>query len=141
MNAAGVPDGYRTVAPYLVVKEAEPLLEFMTAAFDADERMRMPAPDGGISHAEVTIGDSVVMVGSASEQWTPSRATIHLYVEDCDATYAAALKAGATSIREPTDESYGDRMAGVEDPSGTTWWMATRVENLSPDEMARRSEQ
>ena len=113
----------------------------MTAAFDGNVRMRMDGPDGGVAHAEVVIGDSVVMVGGADGESAPTSASIHLYVSDCDATYARALQAGATSVSEPEDQFYGDRMAGVRDPSGTTWWLATRFETLTPEEMARRSEE
>lgn len=136
-----IPEGYRTVTPYLVVEGAERLLDFVKEAFGAAERMRMPGPNGTIGHAEVTIGDSVVMLADGSDQWPARPGTIHLYVEDSDATYERALAAGATSVREPRTEFYGDRMAGVTDPAGNEWWIATHVEDVSPEEMARRSAQ
>jgi PhnB protein len=134
-----VPEGYRTVTPYLIVGNAARLLDFLSPAFGAEERMRMPGPNETIGHAEVTIGDSVVMVADANEQFPPRTGTIHLYVEDCDDTYARAVAAGGTSVREPTTEFYGDRMAGVDDPFGNQWWIATHVEDVSPEEMQRRS--
>ena len=93
------------------------------------------------AHAEVRIGDSVVMVGEASADWPPMPAVIHLYQTDADATYRRALDSGATSLREPTNEFYGDRMAGVKDPLGNVWWIATHVEDIPPDEMAQRAEE
>jgi PhnB protein len=134
-----VPEGYRTVTPYLIVGNATRLLDFLAQAFGAHERMRMPGPNETIGHAEVTIGDSVVMVADANEQFPTRTGTIHLYVEDCDDTYSRALEAGGTSAREPTTEFYGDRMAGVDDPFGNQWWIATHVEDVSPEEMQRRS--
>jgi PhnB protein len=134
-----VPDGYRTVTPYLIVGNAARLLDFLAQAFGANERMRMPGPNETIGHAEVTIGDSVVMVADANEQFSPRTGTIHLYVEDCDDTHARAVAAGGTSVREPTTEFYGDRMAGVDDPFGNQWWIATHVEDVSSEEMQRRS--
>jgi PhnB protein len=134
-----VPEGYHSVTPYLTVDGAAKLIEFMERAFGAEERGRMPGPKGTIGHAEVTIGDSAVMVGDAGDQWPVRTGNLHLYVSDCDDTYQRALAAGATSVREPTTEFYGDRMAGVDDPFGNRWWIATRVEDVPPDEMARRA--
>ncbi len=136
---AKVPEGYHSVTPYLIVEGAADLLEFMKQAFGAEERMRMDASDGSVAHAEVEIGDSVVMVGGASERWPASPGTIHLYVDDCEATYAKALEAGATSEQEPEDQFYGDRMAGVRDAFGNMWWIAARVEDVAPDELEKRA--
>ena len=141
MSENAVPNGYQAVTPYLIVEEADKLLDFIRDAFGAKERLRMPAEDGTISHAETVIGDSVVMVGGSAEGAVPTRACVHLYLADCDAAYQAALTAGGESVQEPQDQFYGDRTAGVKDPSGTTWWLATRVENLSPEEMRRRAEE
>lgn len=134
-----IPDGYPTVTPYLVVEGATRVLDFLAAAFDAKERTRMEGPNGTIGHAEVTIGDSLIMVGDAGSEFPARPGTLHLYVEDCDATYERALAAGATSERPPEDQFYGDRMAGVNDSAGNQWWIATHVEDVSPDEMARRA--
>lgn len=134
-----IPEGYASVTPYLIVDGAARLLDFVKAAFDAKERVRMPGPGDTVGHAEVTIGDSVIMLADGGEQSSPRRGTLHLYVEDCDASYQRALDAGATSERAPEDQFYGDRMAGVNDPTGNQWWIATHVEDVSPEEMARRS--
>jgi len=140
MAVKAIPDGYHSVTPYLTVKGADTLLDFVKKAFDADETLRMPRADGTIAHAEVRIGDSLVMVGDATREAPPTPAAIHLYVEDSDAAYKRAIEAGGTSLREPTDEFYGDRMAGVRDTVGNVWWIATHMEDLSPEELARRSQ-
>ena len=135
-----VPDGYRTVTPYLVVGDVPRLIQFLEQAFGATELMRTPRPDGtGVMHAEVQIGDSRVMLGEAPATSPPMPGCIHLYVVDTDALYHLALQAGATSLREPANQFYGDRVAGVQDPLGNQWWIATRVENLSPVEIALRA--
>ena len=100
----------------------------------------MPGPDGRIMHAQVTIGDSVVMMGEPSGEFKPMPGSIYLYVNDTDAVYKRALEAGATSFMEPADQFYGDRNAGVKDPSGNIWFIATRKEDVPPDELARRAE-
>jgi PhnB protein len=134
-----IPDGYHSVTPYLVVRGASRLLDFVKQAFAAEETERMPRADGSIGHAEVRIGDSVVMLGDATEQFSPMPGMIHMYVEDCEATYRRALNAGATSLQEPADQFYGDRMAGVRDPVGNSWWIATHVEDVSEEELSRRA--
>jgi PhnB protein len=134
-----IPDGYRTVTPYLVVRDVPRLIDFLCQAFGATERMRTPRPDGSIMHAEVTIGDSRIMMGEPEGATPLMPACVHLYAVDTDALYHLALQAGATSLREPADQFYGERMAGVQDPVGNQWWIATRTENLSPEELARRA--
>jgi PhnB protein len=138
MTANPIPEGYGSVTPYLLVDDAGGLLDFVKAAFDADERLRMPNADGTVAHAEVAIGDSIVMMGDAGEEWPAMPAFIYLYVEDCDETYARALAAGATSVREPADQFYGDRTSTVRDPVGNLWGIATHVEDIVEEEMARR---
>lgn len=140
MAVKPIPDGYHSVTPYLTVEGADALLDFVSQAFSAEETVRMARPDGSIQHAEVRIGDSPVMLGEPAEQWEASPATIHLYVEDCDATYRRALEAGGTSLQEPTNQFYGDRMGGVRDPAGNSWWIATHIEDVPDDEMARRAD-
>jgi uncharacterized glyoxalase superfamily protein PhnB len=134
-----IPDGYHTVTPYLVVRDVPRLIEFLRQAFGATELIRAARPDGSIMHAEVAIGDSRVMMGEASATTPPMPGSVHLYVVDTDALYHLALQAGATSLREPTDQFYGDRMAGVLDPVGNQWWIATHTEDVPPAEMARRA--
>jgi PhnB protein len=117
---------YRTVTPYLIVNDVARLIEFLTTAFGAKERMRVPRGDGSIMHAEVAIGDSIVMMGEPTEQFGAMPAGIFLRVEDCDAAYRAALAAGATSVSEPADQPHaGERYGGVKDPCGNIWWPAT----------------
>jgi PhnB protein len=135
-----IPKGYHTVTPVLTVHGAAKLLEFLTQAFDAKETYRLPGPNGEVMHAEVKIGDSMVMVGEATDQWKPMPATIALYVEDTDAWYKRALQAGATSVREPSDQFYGDRSAGVKDSAGNQWWIHTHIEDVPPEELQKRAE-
>ena len=134
-----VPDGYHTVTPYLKVEGVAELIDFLKQAFDAVETERLPGPDGKVGHAEVRIGDSVVMMGETSDG-NPMPAMIYLYLEDVDAAYKRALEAGATSLMEPADQFYGDRSGGVKDAFGNFWWVATRKEDLSPEELRRRAE-
>ena len=118
---------YRTVTPYLVVPNADDELTFLKAAFDATEVECHRNQDNSVMHAEVEIGDSLVMLGQAGGQWTPRTAAIYLWVKDVDATYAKALAAGATSESKPEDKPYGHRNAGVVDQNGVTWWIGAPV--------------
>jgi PhnB protein len=139
MAVTPIPEGYHTVTPYLVVQGVAKLIDFLKRAFDAQELMRMPRPDGTILHAEVKIGDSIVMMGEATGEHKPMPGS-NLYVADTDATYKRALQAGASSTMEPADQFYGDRNAGVVDPVGNHWWIATHIEDVPPEELARRAE-
>jgi len=132
------PEGYHTVTPYLIVPGAAEFIEFMKLAFVAQERERFPTPDGKIMHAEVKIGDSVIMLSDSSAEFEPTRSSIHLYVDDVDATYKRAMQQGGESLREPQDQFYGDRSAGIKDRFGNQWWLATHIEYVSPDEMQKR---
>lgn len=140
MAVKPIPDGYHTVTPVLTVHNAAKLIEFLKQAFDAKEVYRLAGPDGTVMHAEVNIGDSMVMVGEATDQWKPTSATIALYVENADAWYGRAIRAGATSVREPADQFYGDRSAGVKDFAGNHWWIHTRIEDVPPEELKKRAE-
>ena len=137
-KAKPIPQGYHSITPILIVEEAPRFIDFLKQAFRAEERERFVAPDGRVSHAEVRIGDSVVMMSDANDEWKQMPARIQVYTEDTDAAYRRALEAGATSLREPADQSYGDRTAGVKDPFGNLWWISTHVEDVSPEEMQRR---
>lgn len=139
MAVKPVPEGYHTVCPYLTVSDATAQLEFVQRAFGARVVENMKGPDGRIMHADVIIGDSHVMMGQASPEWAPTQGSIHLYVPDCDAVYRAAMAAGASSIREPANQFYGDRSGGVRDTNGNQWWMSTHVEDVSKEEMERRA--
>jgi PhnB protein len=132
-----VPEGYHTVSPYLVVPGVAKLIEFAKQAFDAKEVYVSKRPDGTVMHAEIKIGDSILMMGESAEgKHFP--AMLHLYMEDVDGVYARAIEAGAKSIRVPADQPYGDRSGGVEDASGNQWWISTHVEDVSSEEMERR---
>ncbi len=140
MPVKPIPDGYHSVTPYVVVQAAAKLIDFMKQAFDAQEIERMQQPDGVIMHAEVKIGDSIIMLSDARGDFKPMPCAMYLYVNDTDAIYKRALLAGATSIMEPANKFYGDRNAGVIDPSDNMWWIATHVEDVSPDELMRRAQ-
>lgn len=133
-----VPDGYRTVTPFLVVNDGARMIEFLQAAFSAVVRHRMDAPDGTLAHAELKVGDSMIMMGQGSAEWPSMPCMIYLYVPDCDAVYHNALAAGGESLEAPTNQFYGDRNARVKDPSGNQWCIGTHVEDVEPDEMTRR---
>jgi uncharacterized glyoxalase superfamily protein PhnB len=136
-----IPEGYHTVTPHLIVQGAPKLLDFLKQAFDAKEKYSLTGPDGAIMHAEVKIGDSMVMIGEAMGEWKAMPASIALYTDNADALYKRALEAGATSIREPADQFYGDRSGGVKDPAGNHWWIATHIEDVPPDELKKRAEE
>jgi PhnB protein len=141
-----IPEGYPRVTPYLCVDGAASAIEFYVRVFGASERMRMPAPEGKIGHAEIELGDSVIMLsdehpemgvlGPKSIGGTP--VTISVYVEDVDAVVEEALAAGATSLRAVEEQFYGDRSGQFEDPFGHRWSVATHVEDVPPDEMEKR---
>lgn len=133
-----IPEGYHTVTSYLVADEAARLLSFLEAAFDAKVLFRSLRENGEIGHAEVQIGDSRLMLSGTQPQWPALPCALYLYVEDCDALYAKAIAAGAKSIMEPANMFYGDRHGGVIDPSGNQWWIATHIEDVSHEEIARR---
>ena len=127
MSVAYKPEGYTSVAPYLVVDGAVRTINFLTRVFGATELRRYPTPDGRILHAEVRIGDTVVMVADGNAGWPPIGAHVHVYVPDVDATYQRALQAGAMSVQEPKKKDDADKRGGVKDAGGTTWWIATQV--------------
>ncbi|HVL67471.1 MAG TPA: VOC family protein [Vicinamibacterales bacterium] len=138
MSAKPIPEGFTAVTPYLIVGDGNRLLDFVKTAFGAEIHGVFRDPGGRLMHADFTIGGAHVMVGEASEQVPEKLGSIHLYVPDVDATYAAALAAGATSVYEPTTHFYGDRGSGVVDPVGVTWWISTHVEDVTAEEMERR---
>jgi PhnB protein len=139
-NVKKIPEGYHAVTPYLVVRDADALMQFTIDAFGAKEKVRMPGPDGKLAHGEVEIGGSVVMMGSPMNGQDFMPAMIYLYVPDTDATYKKALGAGATSLEEPNDAFYGDRRAGVKDSQGNQWFIATHQEDPTPEQMQERME-
>jgi len=140
MAVKPIPDNHHTVTPYLIIQGVGELIDFMKQAFEAKEIERVAQPDGTIMHAEVKIGDSIIMMGEVRSPWEPKPGSLYLYVKDTDATYKRALEAGATSVTEPADQFYGDRNAGVKDPVGNFWWIATHIEDVAPEELKRRAE-
>ncbi|NEE00432.1 VOC family protein [Phytoactinopolyspora halotolerans] len=143
-----IPNTYRRVTPCLVVDGATKALDFYAEVFGATERMRFPGPDGTIAHAEIEIGDSVLIVEDASPMMgtqAPPAGGLSgtpcfqfIYVEDVDATVARAVELGATLKREPQDQFYGDRDGYIVDPFGHSWTVATHMEDVSEEEMGRR---
>jgi len=133
-----ISNGYHTVTPFLTVKGAAELLEFVKQAFGATVVEKLDSPDGSLAHASVKIGDSRVMLGEVMGDCPPMTAANYLYVKDADVTYRRALKAGATSVTKPANQFWGDRQGGVKDQCGNLWWIATHIENVSPAEMKKR---
>ncbi len=129
-GASHVPEGLRTVTPYLHPRGAARMIGFLKQAFGAEEAARAESPDGTIVHAKVRIGDSILEMGEAHGPYQPMPCAIHLYVSDTDAVYQRALRAGASSIEEPVDKPYGDRSAGVADPFGNQWFIATHIKDV-----------
>jgi len=148
MAVRHVPEGYRTVTPYLIVRGASDAIDFYTRAFGASEIMRFAAPDGKIGHAELQIGDSRVMLADehpdrgyrSPQSWGGSGTGIMLYLEDVDEVFNRALKAGAKALDPVKDQFYGDRSGTLLDPFGHWWTVATHVEDVPQDEMERRAQ-
>ena len=134
-----VPEGYHTVTTWIISRDTAQLLDFVREAFGAEEIARVHNKDGTIGHAEFRIGDSVVMAFDAKEEWPDTPSFFRLYFEDGDAVYRRALEAGATSVTEMTELFFGDRVGRVRDPQGNLWWIQTRLEDVDPEEMARRA--
>lgn len=147
MAVQPVPDGYHTVSPYLAVEDAATAIDYYKKAFGATERVRMEAPDGKIGHAELEIGDSIVMLADPSPQASTkpphelggTSAGVFLYVEDVDAVVKRAVDAGASVTMEVADQFWGDRFGTVTDPFGHTWSVATHIEDVPPAEMGERA--
>jgi PhnB protein len=145
-NVKPIPEGYHSITPYLFIKGAAAAIEFYKKVFGATERMRMPGPDGRIMHAELKIGDSVVMLsdenpqmGALSPQTIGGTGSgVNVYVADVDAATAKAVDLGAQLVRPVKDQFYGDRSGSIIDPFGHLWSVATHVEDVAPEEMQRR---
>ena len=142
-----IPDGYPRVSPYLSVDGGSAAIDFYREVFGASERVRMHAPDGRVGHAELQIGDSLIMLSDESPEMGQlgprtvggSPVTISVYVEDVDDVFDRAVKAGATALRPVEDQFYGDRSGQFEDPFGHRWSVATHVEDVDPEEMGKRA--
>ncbi len=142
-----IPTGYHTVTPYLIVRDAASALAFYQRAFGATELLRMAGPQGKVMHAEIKIGNSIIMLGEETPEMgahSPqsiggSPVSLFVYVKDVDAVFAQAVSAGAKELRAVKDQFYGDRTGGVMDPYGHLWYLATHIEDVSPDELQRRA--
>jgi PhnB protein len=133
------PSDTQGVIPYLIVPDAERELAFVKEVFGAKEKHVFRDPGGRVVHAQVAIGDSTVMMAQANEQWPSLPAAIYLYVPDVDAAYGRALATGAVSLMQPADKYWGDRDGGAKDSNGVQWWIATHIEDVSSEELARRA--
>ncbi|MCU0702420.1 MAG: VOC family protein [Fimbriiglobus sp.] len=148
MSVPFTPSGYHSITPYLIARDAAAAIAFYQKAFGAEEVVRLSMPDGSIAHAEIKIGDSLVMLGEESPAWgtqsplalngTP--AGLMIYVPDADAAFTQAVAAGATVDRPVEDQFWGDRTGSVYDPFGHKWTLSTHIEDVSPEEMKRRME-
>jgi PhnB protein len=142
-----VPNGYHNVTPYLIVDGAAKAIDFYKKVFGATEKMRMPSPGGKVGHAELTLGDSMIMLADehpemgarAPHAYGGSAVSLMLYVPDVDATVATAIAGGAKVVRKVENQFYGDRMGTIDDPFGHRWYVATHVEDVPPEEMAKRA--
>jgi PhnB protein len=119
-----IPEGYQRIMPYLIVKEAAAFIDFMKEVFGAEEKMKMMRDEETIMHAEIVIGESVIMIADATEQYAPRPAGLFIYVAHCDSVYKKALNKGAETVSEPADQQYG-RSAGIQDAFGNTWWITS----------------
>lgn len=137
-KAKPIPQGYHSVTPYLIVEGAPKLIEFLKRTFNAEEKDRMNGPNGRVAHAEVKIGDSIVMMADSTPENKPNQSQLYIYIDNVDTVYKRALEAGGISVTPPTDQFYGDRSASVKDPMGNIWGIATHVEDVSPEEMQKR---
>jgi len=144
MTVNYIPNGYHTITPYLAVRDANKLLQFLKQAFDAEEIEIHRNEEGKIMNAELKIGDSMVMIGELPPNFEESKllkSMIYLYVPDADSVYKKAIQADGKSILEPINHFYGDRSGAVEDPAGNHWWIATHIEDVSREEMNKRASQ
>jgi PhnB protein len=147
-NVKPIPDNYRRVTPYLIVNGAADAIDFYKKVYGATEIMRMPGPDGKIGHAELKIGDSVIMLADENVEmghkgprtFGGSPVSLLLYVEDVDRVVKNAVGAGSKLVRPVADQFYGDRTGGIVDPFGHEWYLATHVEDVSPEEMKKRAD-
>jgi len=138
MTVKPIRDGFHTVTPYLFTEGAARLIDFMTVAFGAKVISRQDRPDGAVMHAELRIGDSMLMLGEGGGEFGPMPTSIYLYVVDCDTVYQRALAAGGISVFNIRNLPSGERYGAVRDPCGNIWWVATHVEDVSPEEEEKR---
>lgn len=141
MSVKQIPDNVPRVSPYLLVKDVDETMRFLKDVFNGKEGERMVLPDGTVNHGSVKIDDSLIMMGKKSENVPQQSTMLYIYVEDTDATYKLALEKGATSVMEPANQFYGDRNAAVKDSDGISWWIATHIEDVTPEEVQKRNEE
>jgi PhnB protein len=139
MNRNSIPEGYRSITPYLKLPNCGRLIEFLKQAFGAVEKARLAKPDGSVLHAEIVIGDSLLMIHEAPPGWKLKPASLYHCVADADAAYQKAIAAGATPVFGPADMYYGARVACVTDVADNDWWLAQRIEKLSIEEIQQRA--
>jgi PhnB protein len=132
-------EGYSAVTPWIISRDTVGLLDFLGRAFGAEELARVPNADGSIGHSEARIGDAIVMLFDAPKGWPGTPAFLRLWVEDADALFSRAIAAGATPISDVTHLAFGDRVGRVRDPFGNVWWLQARVEDVTKEEMSKRS--
>ncbi|MCP2227861.1 putative glyoxalase superfamily protein PhnB [Pseudomonas silensiensis] len=147
MSVKPIPEGYHSITPYLGIQKAAEAIEFYKKAFGATEVMRLSMPDGGIGHAELRIGDCPIMLGTPCDQGplsnpdTSPSVGLHLYVTDVDKSYKQAIAAGGTVVSEVKDQFYGDRSGTLKDPYGHLWFLATRKEDLTQEQIEQRAKE
>ncbi|MGN6641099.1 MAG: VOC family protein [Mucilaginibacter sp.] len=124
MKTIQIPEGYQQIMPYLIIENAQAFINFTQNVFDAQEKYKAMRTETLIMHAEISIGDSVIMFADATDQYMQQNAGLFIYVDDCDAVYQQALNNGASTVSAPADQSYG-RSAGIKDPFGNTWWLTS----------------
>ena len=145
MSVKPIPEGYHSVTPYLGINKAAEAIEFYKKAFGATQDMRLDMPDGRVGHAELRIGDAAIMLGTPCDEMSLSNPTertsvaLQLYVTDVDAQFKQAVAAGASAVSEPEDRFYGDRSGSVKDPFGHLWYLATRKEDLTEEQIRQRA--
>jgi PhnB protein len=138
MSVQAIPQGYTTVTPWIISRDAAAVIDYLREAFGAEELGRVTDAQGRIGHAEVRIGDAIVMLFDGDPSWPPTPAFLRLYVEDAHAVHGRAVAAGGVSISEVTHLAFGDLVGRVRDPFGNVWWIQTRIEDVTLEEMTRR---
>lgn len=141
MGVKPIPEGYNNVIPYLICKDTAKVIEFAEKTFGAKLTEISKAEEGKIYHATIHIHDSAVMLSESSQKWPALSAMLYIYVDDVDMVYKKGLDAGGESLREPTNEFYGDRVCALKDSSGNQWWIGSHIEDVSPEEIAKRMKQ
>lgn len=138
MTVKAIPEGYTTITPWIIGADTAGLMDYLTQAFGAEELSRLADENGVIGHAEMRIGDAVVMMFDSRPDWPPTPAFLRLYVDDAEAVHRQAVEAGGTSVTEVTHLFFGDKVGRVRDPFGNLYWIQTRIEDVSEDEMVER---